>query len=173
MRFYYFFPWIIRFITVFNITMSLLLVQFITFLDDDNLYSVSTQQVIDKLSSLDLIWLFRLPEFLTISTQHNNWNWQDISLLLSPFSALSLAIFSSGLYIYSRAVGNLKSNCIPLYFVLMGWAHLLLAKCILLIDLPNTLVGPVLSVGVLSVSYFSIAALIIDAYLLRKDKNRT
>lgn len=167
------YPWFIRLFALSSIILSFLFIQFISFVNDDNLHSVSIESVMGRLQAMDIFWLLQLPEFITISTQLNDWHWHDISMFLSPYSAVSLTIFTLGLYAYQRSVGHLKFSHIPGYFMLMGLLHLLLAKGILLIDLPNTLTGPVLSVGILGISYFAIAALVSDWYLNHKSRQLT
>ncbi len=147
---------------VLSVVLSVSLVQFLVYGDGANLHSVSTDYVVELLSELNLIGLLALPDFWALFMDSGIWLNSDFAAYLSAYCALSLIIFSAGLVAYHHFIIALPKQWIAVMFLTMGWLHMLVAKGVLLFSLPMQLVGPVFSIGVLSLLYFSLLGLAVD-----------
>jgi hypothetical protein len=151
----------------FSVFIIIAFVRFLSLADENNVVTVNYDELVRMLTQLDVINLIALPDFWRISLTDEAGN---LAMFLGEYSALSLLIFSAGLYTYHKNIEALTRRQVFMLFICAGWAHLLLAKCILLFSIPDKLTGPVIAVGALSVLYFSLLALIFDTYLCLRRK---
>jgi len=147
---------------VFSVFIIIAFVRFLALADENNVTSIHYDQLIQILTTLDVISMLALPDFWLISLSAEAGN---TAMFLGGYSAVSLLIFSAGLYTYHKNIEALSRRQVFMLLICAGWAHLLLAKCILMFSIPLKLTGPVIAVGTLSVLYFSLLALIFDTYL--------
>tara|TARA_B100002003_G_scaffold245088_1_gene272316 strand:+ start:603 stop:1085 length:483 start_codon:yes stop_codon:yes gene_type:complete len=142
-------------------------VRFLALADENNVTSIGYDQLLQILTKLDVISMLALPDFWQISLSADAVN---TAMFLGGYSAVSLLIFGAGLYTYHKNIEALSRRQVLMLLICAGWAHLLLAKCILMFSIPVKLSGPVTAVGALSVLYFSLLALIFDTYLCLRRK---
>ena len=156
--------WLCAGLSVFII---IVFVRFLSLADENNVTSIHFDELIQILTQLDVISMLALPDFWQISLSAEAGN---TAMFLGGYSAVSLLIFSAGLYTYHKNIEALSRRQVFMLLICAGWAHLLLAKCILMFSIPVKLTGPVTAVGALSVLYFSLLALIFDSYLCLRRK---
>lgn len=149
---------------VFSVVLSVLLVNFLSLPDAQTLTATDITTYISALRSLDLLWIISSRDFWLISTSSDALSLDMLPAFLNAYSALSLIIFCVGLVVYDRTLARIKSERLCGYFLLMGWMHVLFAKGVLLLSVPDKLVGPVLAVGIISILYFALAGLIAECY---------
>ncbi len=147
----------------FSVAFIILFVRFLSLADASNLTSIDEDAVIEMLVQLDVFALLALPDFWQVSLFTKM---THADMFLEAYSMSSVLIFSSGLYTHHRHIQPLSRQQAFMLLLCAGWAHFLLAKCILSFSIPLQLTGPVTAVGALSVLYFSLAALLLDAYQL-------
>ena len=153
---------------VFSVFIIIAFVRFLSLADENNVTSIHPDQLIQILTQLDLINMLTLPDFWQISLSGEAGN---SAMFLGGYSAMSLLIFNAGLYTYHKNIEALHRRQVFILLICAGWAHLLLAKCILLFSIPVKLTGPVIAVGALSVLYFSLSALMFDTFLCLRRKS--
>ncbi|OFI35302.1 hypothetical protein BFC17_17375 [Alteromonas lipolytica] len=144
-------------------------VRFLSLAEAQTLQYVTEQEALLLLTQLDIFHLLALPDFWLISLNFTDMAWDMFWLV---YSAMSLAIFCVGLIIFHRNVQALTRDQVFTLFLCAGWAHLLLAKSILWFDIPLRLTGPVIALGMLSVLYFSIVAVVVDTTFVIRRKIR-
>lgn len=126
------------------------------------LTETSTDEYINYLSAMNVFGIVTSVDFWNLSMWHFLYYQQGGNALINVFSAMSLVIFCTGLLIYNSYLDKLPKEYISLLFMIMGWAHVALAKVVLITDLPVRLVGPVLAVGFISLLYFSLIAFLVS-----------
>ena len=151
----------------FSVFIIIAFVRFLALADENNVTSIGYDQLLQILTKLDVISMLALPDFWQISLSADAVN---TAMFLGGYSAVSLLIFGAGLYTYHKNIEALSRRQVLMLLICAGWAHLLLAKCILMFSIPVKLSGPVTAVGALSVLYFSLLALIFDTYLCLRRK---
>ncbi|MBR9793970.1 MAG: hypothetical protein GYB58_19690 [Gammaproteobacteria bacterium] len=151
----------------FSVFIIIAFVRFLSLADENNVTSIHYDQLIQIFTTLDVISMLALPDFWQISLSAKAGN---TAMFLGGYSAVSLLIFSVGLCTYHKNIETLSRRQVFMLLICAGWAHLLLAKCILMFSIPVKLTGPVTAVGALSVLYFSLLALIFDTYLSLRRK---
>ncbi|GGF84250.1 hypothetical protein [Alteromonas lipolytica] len=149
-------------IASFSLVLIYVFVRFLSIAEEFMLSDISFEYAIKLVSEIDFLSLIFINDFWSIGLGFES---GDLRMFIEPHGIISLLLFSVGLYTYHNNVQTLSSRRVFIFFLAAGWAHLLVAKCILLLGIPILLTGPVVAVGLLSVFYFSFVALSLDAYL--------
>lgn len=151
-----------------SVAFILLFVRFLSLAEQANLTTITEQEMISLVTHLDMVGILTLPDFWLVSL---SWHEGDIAMFMGEYSALSLVIFCAGLLTYHMNIQMLTRCQVFMLLLCAGWGHFVLAKCILLFDIPTKLTGPVIAVGALSVLYFAIVAVGFDTFCsLRRGK---
>ncbi len=140
---------------------------FLLDIDEDKL-SIPLFEFINLFTNLEFFQLALLPEFWNFSDLTFGNLLANIGTMANAYAAISLCIFCTGLLIFHRSMMRLPLRYCGVMFCVMGWTHLFVAKLVLLSSLPVLLTGPVVAVGLMSVLYFSVPCIVVEAiYLLR------
>lgn len=131
-------------------------------IDPSILFETSNEVYVYHLSKLNLLWILTSVDFWNLPIWHFLRQPYGVAAFINFFSALSLVIFCTGLFIYNLYLNHLAREYVGGLFLFMGCAHVVLSKIILLYEPPVLLTGPVLAVGLISLLYFSIVAFFIS-----------